>query len=141
VAISNHRLLSFKDGQVAFRWKDYRDGNQKVMTLRGEEFLRRFLLHVAPKGLKRIRHQGLFAGSKRQANLALCRRLLGANSAEVSATPQTVADAPTEQQGGLVREAGRCPRCECGRLVRVAVLAQATVDAKTGASRPLQDSS
>ena len=65
VAISNHRLISFKDDQVSFRWKDYAaGGKQKVMTVSADEFLRRFLIHVLPKGLVRIRHFGLFANRK-----------------------------------------------------------------------------
>jgi hypothetical protein len=79
VAISNHRLVAFHDDRVSFRWKDYaHGGKQKIMTLAADEFLRRFLLHVLPKGLVRIRHFGLFANRRRTAMLALCRSLLGA---------------------------------------------------------------
>ncbi len=77
VAISNHRLVAFKNDRVSFRWKDYaHGGKQKVMTVSADEFLRRFLLHVLPKGLVRIRHFGLFA-NRRRAALARCRALLG----------------------------------------------------------------
>ena len=66
VAISNHRLVAFHDDRVSFRWKDYaHGGKQKLMTLPADEFLRRFLLHVLPKGLVRIRHFGLFANRRR----------------------------------------------------------------------------
>jgi hypothetical protein len=66
VAISNHRLVAFKDDHVSFRWKDYAaNGKQKVMTVSSDEFLRRFLIHVLPKGLIRIRHLGLFANRRR----------------------------------------------------------------------------
>ena len=79
VAISNHRLVSFKDDQVSFGWKDYAAGSkQKVMTISANEFLRRFLIHVLPKGLVRIRHFGLFANRKRSASLLRCRVLLHA---------------------------------------------------------------
>ena len=78
VAISNHRLIAFKDDRVSFRWKDYAHGNkQKVMILSADEFLRRFLLHVLPGGLVRIRHFGLFANRRRTIALARCRVLLG----------------------------------------------------------------
>jgi hypothetical protein len=78
VAISNHRLISFEDGLVTFRWRDYAHGNKKrKMTLSAEEFLRRFLLHVLPRGFTRIRHFGLFANRRRRAAVALCRVLLG----------------------------------------------------------------
>ena len=79
VAISNHRLVSFKDDRVSFRWKDYAaDSEQKVMTVSADEVLRRFLIHVLPKGLVRIRHFGLFANRKRSASLLRCRFLLSA---------------------------------------------------------------
>ena len=77
VAISNHRLVSVADGQVTFRWKDYAHGSkQKQMTLTACEFLRRFLLHVLPRGFVRIRHFGLMANRQRKALLQRCRELL-----------------------------------------------------------------
>ena len=79
VAISSHRLVAFKDNHVSFRWKDYaHGGKQKVMTVSADEFLRRFLIHVLPKGLVRIRHFGLFANRRRAASLLRCRVLLNA---------------------------------------------------------------
>jgi len=78
VAISNHRLVAFQNDQVSFRWKDYaHGGKQKIMTVSADEFLRRFLIHVLPKGLVRIRHFGLFANRRRGRMLARCRALLG----------------------------------------------------------------
>jgi hypothetical protein len=78
VAISNHRLVAFENQRVSFRWRDYaHGGKQKVMTVPAEEFLRRYLLHVLPKGLVRIRHFGLFANRCRAASLQRCRSLLG----------------------------------------------------------------
>jgi hypothetical protein len=77
VAISNHRLVSFDGDQVTFRWKDYAHGNKKrKMTVSAEEFLRRFLLHILPKGFVRIRHFGFMANFQRAASLELCRQLL-----------------------------------------------------------------
>jgi hypothetical protein len=79
VAISNHRLIAFGNDGVTFRYKDYRrDGvdRQQVMTLAADEFIRRFLLHVLPRGFHRIRHYGLLSGSARKARLALARELL-----------------------------------------------------------------
>jgi len=81
VAISNRRLVAADDGGVSFRWKDYRiegHGRWKTMTLTPHEFIRRFLMHVLPKGLHRIRHYGLFANGNRAANIAKARELLGA---------------------------------------------------------------
>jgi len=78
VAISNHRLVTFDNGSVSFRWRDYaHGGKKKVMTVSAHEFLRRFLLHVLPGGLVRIRHFGLFANRRRRDALQRCRALLG----------------------------------------------------------------
>ena len=79
VAISNRRLIAFDERGVTFRYKDYkRDGpeRQQVMTLGTDEFIRRFLIHVLPRGFHRIRHYGLLAGSARRVSLALARQLL-----------------------------------------------------------------
>ena len=96
VAISNYRLVEFRNGQVSFLWRDYAHGaKQKVMTISAHEFLRRFLLHVLPAGLVRIRHFGLFANRNRGATLARCRSLLGAAA--------TTDPLPTPQF--------RCPSC------------------------------
>ena len=79
VAISSRRLISFNEAGVTFRYKDYRRSGpdrQQVMTLAADEFIRRFLLHVLPRGFHRIRHYGLLASSARKANLALARALL-----------------------------------------------------------------
>jgi len=77
VAISNHRLVEWADGLVTFRWRDSAHKNKKrLMRLPLEEFLRRFFLHVLPKGFVRIRHFGLFAHRRRAALLPLCLELL-----------------------------------------------------------------
>jgi len=80
VAISSRRILRFDEAGVTFRYKDYRRdgaGRQQVMTLRSDEFIRRFLLHVLPKGFHRIRHYGLLASATRKARLERVRQLLG----------------------------------------------------------------
>jgi hypothetical protein len=80
VAMSNRRLIAFNETNVTFRYKDYRrDGaeRQQVMTLATDEFIRRFLIHVLPRGFHRIRHYGLLASSARKDGLALARKLLG----------------------------------------------------------------
>jgi len=112
VAISNSRLIAFDASGVTFRYKDYRrDGadRQQVMTLATDEFIRRFLLHVLPRGFHRIRHYGLLAGSARKANLALARELL-----KVAAPPDD--DPPDEPEDFR-------PPCPCcgGRMIVVEV--------------------
>jgi hypothetical protein len=107
VAISNHRLLGMENGKVSFRWKDYaHGGKQRKMTLAAEEFIRRFLLHVLPKGFVRIRHYGWMANRCRRQRAALCRALLGADAAQ-SVTEIRTASASTRQ----------CPFC--GGVVEV----------------------
>jgi hypothetical protein len=83
VAISNQRLFSADANTVAFRWKDYRiksGDRQKVMRLTTDEFIRRFLMHVLPDGLHRIRHYGLLASAQRKTNIAKVRALIGASA-------------------------------------------------------------
>src|SRR5216684_84208 len=103
VAISNHRLVSFVDGQVTFRWRDSADHNeQKLMTLSLDEFLRRFLLHLLPKGFVRIRHFGLLANCRRSTLLPLCFAAL--NPVPSPTEPETSA---TQESHSL----WRCPKC------------------------------
>jgi hypothetical protein len=88
VAISNHRLVSFADGQVTFRWRDSAHNNQqKLMTLSLDEFLRRFLLHLLPKGFVRIRHFGFLANRRRSTLLPLCFAALGTVPSQIE--PET----------------------------------------------------
>jgi hypothetical protein len=98
VAISNKRIVAHDSRGVTFRYKDYRaDGlaRYKVMTLAADEFIRRFMLHILPKGFHRIRHYGLFASASRAANIARLRELLGAAPpAEKAASPAQ--DRPAE---------------------------------------------
>ena len=102
VAISNHRLISFDDQSVTFRWKDYAHGNkQRKMTLTATEFLRRFVQHILPRGFVRIRQYGFLANRCRAANLALGRQLLAITPKPAEACPKPATDAPT----------WRCPQC------------------------------
>src|SRR6266581_420620 len=81
VAVSNHRLVSFADSKVTFRWRDSAHHNeQKLLTLSLDEFLRRFLLHVLPKGFVRIRHFGFLAHRRRATLLPLCFQVLASIS-------------------------------------------------------------
>jgi Putative transposase len=84
VAISNRRLIALDENGVTFNYKDYRgDGRarSKVMTLATSEFIRRFLIHVLPKGFHRIRYYGLLAKSSCAENLARARQLLAVKTA------------------------------------------------------------
>jgi hypothetical protein len=103
VAISNPRLVALADDQVSFRWRDSADHHrQKVMTVSRDEFLRRFLLHLLPKGFVRIRHFGFLANRRRAALLPRCFAALHAtppkNESETSTAPTT-------------HPLWRCPKC------------------------------
>jgi predicted Zn-ribbon and HTH transcriptional regulator len=115
VAIANNRLIAFDERGVTFKWKDYRiEGRDryKQMTLATDEFIRRFLIHVLPKGLHRIRHYGLFAKGACADNIARARQLLAAATPEDRPT-----DAPVDQ--------GK-PACPCcgGRMIIIEVFAR-----------------
>jgi hypothetical protein len=117
VAIANRRLLAYKAGRVTFQYKDYAQGGRnRQMTLSATEFIRRFLLHVLPKGFMRIRHYGYLANRYRRQKLALCRRLLGesppidpAGDASHPSVNAPASDEPTES-------AIACPLCQRGVL-------------------------
>ena len=132
VALSNERLLDVKDGQVTFQWKDYRvKGRQKskVMTLESNEFIRRFLIHVLPRGFQRIRFFGSLSNRNRKVTLATCRRLLAGPMADLLPDPggYQIRRLPADRE--LIR---RCPSCGKGEMVRILTLAPA---------RPSPDSS
>lgn len=120
VAISNARLAAFDGQRVSFRWKDYADGSrQKMMTLHADEFLRRFLMHVLPKGFLHIRYYGFLANRHRQQKLAAIRQLLGAASpiSSPESVPQAALPSSEAASGEL------CPVCRVGRLQKTATLA------------------
>ncbi len=114
VAISNRRLVSIQPGKVTFRWKDYRhDHRRRTMTLDAEEFIRRFLLHVLPKGFMRIRYYGFLSNRCRQQKLTWCRQLLAqerslANSTQSFPTPLPSASEPNAGP--------TCPVCHQGQM-------------------------
>jgi hypothetical protein len=123
VAISNHRLVSFTEGKVTFRWRDSAHNNeQKLMTIALDEFLRRFLLHLLPKGFVRIRNFGFLANRKRATNLPLCFQLLGSAAAP-----------PIEQDRSGTNNASDlwcCPKCG-GPMVVVERLTPAEIQLRS----------
>lgn len=130
VAISNHRLLNVADDEVTFRWKDYAHGGKhRKMTVTGEEFLRRFLLHVLPKGFIRIRFFGFLAARRRAQLLPLCQQLL-AGPARLSVNP-TLSPAPVSWH---------CPRCG-GAMIRIEKLTAQQILSKSVGLRSFDDTS
>ena len=129
VAISNNRLLDIEDGQVTFRWRDYRDGDaQKTMTLAAGEFIRRFLLHVLPPGFHRIRYYGLLGNRHRQEKLDQCRRLLDMSLATPT-QPDTAAPADYRDRYEALtgQSLHHCPICRRGRMILIEQLPPARV--------------
>jgi Putative transposase/Transposase zinc-binding domain len=113
VAISNHRLRCLENGRVSFDWKDYADRSRtKNMTLDAVEFLRRFLLHVLPTGLVRIRQFGFLSNRVRGEKLNLCRALLA-----------TRFPAPYDPSAATSRDSQACPICRLGCLIVIEIFA------------------
>jgi len=122
VAISNSRLIALDQRGVTFRYKDYRRNGQArycTMTLSADEFIRRFLLHVLPKGFHRIRHYGLLASASCKANIARARKLMATPMVEVE--PLAVHD--TADPGATTDHHPPCPCCG-GRMIVVEVFAR-----------------
>ena len=123
VAISNNRLVAIEDGHVRFGWKDYRaESRPKTITLAATEFIRRFLLHVLPRGFQRIRYYGLLGNRHRAEKLARCRRLLGMTPTPTSAAAAPAINAPdyrdrVEALTGVSLHV--CPICREGQMVAV----------------------
>jgi len=121
VAISNRRLISADDAGITFKWKDYRiegPARYKTMTLPTHEFIRRFLMHVLPRGFHRIRHYGLLANANRAANIARARELLPVPSR--SKEPETSQAIAVEEPAVLSRP---CPCCG-GRMIIIETFAR-----------------
>lgn len=115
---TDQRLLSLRDGKVSFRWKDYKNGNrQRTMTLDAVEFLRRFLLHVLPKGFVHIRYYGFLSNRNRRQKIALCRKLLGLPEKPTLWAPQTSGEEINESEDD--QSAMLCPVCKKGHMVEV----------------------
>jgi hypothetical protein len=124
VAISNNRILDIEDGQVQFRYKDYRDASQqKIMPLSADEFVRRFLLHVLPDGFHRIRYYGFLGNRYRQEKLGQCRQLLGMVPLEetipTEKAPEDYRDRYEALTGSSLWE---CPVCHRGRMIVIEVI-------------------
>jgi len=115
IALSDRRILDIQDGQIQLNYKDYRDGNRhKVLTLSSDELIRRFLLHVLPKGFMRIRHFGLLANRCRRQRLDAIRQALNAPP------PPAVT---TDSEDPTAFDGYSCPLCRQGRLRVTAFLA------------------
>jgi len=126
IALSNSRLLGKQAGKVLLRYKDYRDGKNKVLKLTPEELIRRFLLHVLPRGLMRIRHYGFLANCCRQVKLSRIRSALkvgnDSNDDNKRVNQKNTAAQPDAFDGYP------CPNCKTGKLLVIAQLPRPAFD-------------
>jgi hypothetical protein len=107
VAISNNRILKLENGMVSFKWRDYKDGSKwKVMTVTAEEFIRRFLLHILPQRLMKIRHYGILGNRNKTKKLALCKVLT-----KTKLKPKEKASTLRLLQKLTGRDVSKCPAC------------------------------
>ena len=127
IAISNHRLVSFDDKMVKFMVRDKKDKHEgksksKILSLPTREFMRRFLMHVLPRGLVRIRHYGFLGSSSKKKSLAAARSLIPKASvadAESKATEDGIAEFLAK--AAVIGEQ-QCPHCKNGRLVKIDII-------------------
>jgi len=123
VAVSDHRILDIRDGEVTVAWRDRADGNaQKTMPLTCGEFIGRFLLHVLPKGFQKVRAYGWLSPKTKALSLAAIRGALGA---EPPASPPEGETAPEQILRLTGVDVTLCPACKAGRLVCAGLLPRA----------------
>ena len=123
IAISNNRLVSIDEGNVRFRWKDYRHGDRHgTMTLTADEFIRRFLIHVLPNGFQRIRYYGFLCNRQRESKLACCRDLLGMPQSEPAQAPCPADDYRDLYETLTGTSLKLCPVCGHGHMLVIEVL-------------------
>ena len=114
VAISNNRILKLENGAVTFKWRDYRDSSRwKEMTLSAQEFIRRYLMHVLPKGFTKIRHYGFLSSRGKQKKLRVCKTLTG-----TKLIPKEKLSAEQLIQKLIGRKPSQCPQCGYAGLLR-----------------------
>jgi hypothetical protein len=112
VAIANQRLLDIEDGEVTFRYKEYQDSRvyHRIMPLEADEFIRRFFLHIIPRGFKRIRHFGFMAPGCRSQSIELAQKLLSERVAKITQTTSDLESWFNEF------DRRKCPVCQTGTL-------------------------
>ena len=111
IAISDSRIKATNNNQVTFHYKDYRDGQKKLMQLESDEFIRRFLWHVLPEGLMSIRHYGFLSNRSRKQKLEKIRGCLQVQEQVAQGDKETLTDVPR-----LLDTPCPCPKCHIGHL-------------------------
>jgi hypothetical protein len=121
VAISNDRLISLKDGKVTFAYKNRETKKMQTTSVEAVEFIRRFLLHVLPKGFMRIRHYGFLANRCKRENLSICCRLLNVTHKLCEAEQKSIQQLMLELTGVDITQ---CPKCKKGTMKKRSDLPQ-----------------
>ena len=117
VAISNHRIVSIDDGRVTFTYKHRQNDNEiKKMTLDADEFIRRFLLHVLPKGLIKIRYFGFLAHTNKKKDIPLIRKLIDPDAIVPEKIQETISEMMLRLTGIDIT---CCPLCKKGKMIRI----------------------
>lgn len=120
IAISNNRIIGIENENVIFKWKDYREkGRKKLMKLPASEFIRRFLLHVLPKGFCKIRYFGIFASRNRKNTLMKCKKILAYGTKKSKFTGLSWKDALRLITG---IDVSKCPVCKTGNMITISIL-------------------
>jgi len=127
VAVTNDRLLGLRDGIVRLRWRDYaHGGKKKVLRLPAADFLKRFLLHVLPRGFHRVRHYGLLGNRHKVVKMAACRRYFGVTTGHQATDEHTTVDRTATLLRRMGIEPDRCSACG-GRRIRREQLAPVSI--------------
>jgi hypothetical protein len=123
VAISNNRIVALEDGKVRFNYKNRDTGEIKEESLNAVEFIRRFLLHVLPKGFMRIRHFGFLANRCKKDNVRICRGLLGQSGKLCETATESIQEVMLKLTGVDITQ---CPFCRKGTMVTVMEIPKGT---------------
>jgi hypothetical protein len=117
VAISNNRIISMDNGRVTFTYRDRQNDNEiKKMTLDADQFIRRFLLHVLPKGLIKIRYFGFLAHTNKKKDIPLIRKLIDPNATLPEKSKETICEMMLRLTG---IDISCCPKCKKGKMIRI----------------------
>jgi predicted Zn-ribbon and HTH transcriptional regulator len=126
VGITNNRILSIEEGKVTFSYRDSADENKvKEMTIKAEEFIRRFLLHILPKGFMKIRYFGFLASTNKKNSIPLLRQLINPDAKFAEKLTETVQDMMIRLTG---IDISLCPACNKGKMAVTEVLPKLLVD-------------
>jgi hypothetical protein len=126
VAITNNRIVSIEGGKVTFSYRDRSDENKvKEMTLKAEEFIRRFLLHILPRGFMKIRYYGFLAHANKKTTIPLLRQLINPDAELVEKIKETVQEVMLRLTG---IDIFCCPECGTGKMVRMKELLKPLID-------------